>query len=410
MPMGRLIVLMCGFLGLTLLGMHAVPALLPQFVAIWSLSNAEAGWIAGIPYLTYLVGVSFIGMTDRVDARRMLILGALVNVVGYGGMGLAEGFWSALFFRTLQGVGFAWTYLPGVKAIADRVAGDAKGRASSIYVSSFAVCSSLSLLAAAETRDAFGWEWAFVLPAMTNLIAAGLMFFLLPPAEPEGAGATPTPLRLIPDFAAVRRNRVALGFIVGSFAHHFELLAVRGWSVAFLTWVVAARPEIPDGFNVPLVATLLILIGVPTSMAGGEFGHRIGYARAAFLVMTASALAALFVGFSAAWPLWLLLVLVLLHNCFVLADSGMLNGGAVNASDPAQRGNTVAVFGVAAAAGGLLGPVVFGVILDHTGSGQSAGSWGWAFAATGVVILAGAIVVRLLSWRPSGPETVNGPE
>lgn len=401
MAMRPLIILMCTFLGLTLLGMHAVPALLPLFVRMWSLSNTEAGWIAGIPYLTYLIGVSFIGITDRVDARRMLILGALVNVIGYGGMGFADGFWSALFFRVLQGFGFAWTHLPGVKAISDRVAGENKGRASSIYISSFAVCSSFSLLLAAETKDAFGWEWAFVLPAVTNLIAAGLILFLLPPAVPEGRlaqdGRQPTQWRIIPNFRPVLRNKPAVGYIVGAFAHHFELLGVRAWTVAFLTWAVAARPDIPDSFNVPLVATLLILIGVPTSMAGGEFGHRAGYARAAFLVMTASALAAVFVGFAAAWSLWLLVGLVLMHNCFVLADSGVLNGGAVNASDPVQRGNTVAVYGVAAAAGGLLGPVLFGVVLDLTGGGQSAVSWGWAFAFLGIVVMAGAVVVRLLS-------------
>ncbi|MBT3331253.1 MAG: MFS transporter [Rhodospirillaceae bacterium] len=406
MSMRSLIILMCTFLGLTLLGMHATPALLPLFVEMWGLSNTEAGWIAGIPYLTYLIGVSFVGITDRIDARRMLILGAIVNVIGYGGMGLADGFWSAMAFRTLQGLGFAWTYLPGVKAISDRVEGESKGRAGSIYVSSFAVCSSLSLLAAAETKDAFGWEWAFVLPACTNLVAAALMLFLLPPAVPEGAdggaGGQTLKSRFIPDFRSILRNREALGFIVGSFAHHFELLAVRGWTVAFLTWVVATRPEVPAGFNVPLVATILILIGVPTSMAGGEVAHRAGYAKAAFLVMTASAVAAFFVGFSAAWSLWLLIGLVLMHNCFILADSGMLNGGAVNASDPTQRGNTVAVFGVAAAAGGLAGPVLFGVILDHTGNGQTADSWGLAFATVGGVILFGAIMVRLLSGRRGG--------
>ncbi len=404
MPMGRLIVLMCGFLGLTVFGMHAVPALLPQFVEMWSLTNTEAGWIAGIPYLANLIGVAFIGITDRVDARRVLILGAIINVIGYGGMGLANGFWSALFFRIIQGFGFAWTYLPGVKAISDRTSGEGKGRATSIYVSSFAVCSSLSLLAAAETRDAFGWEWAFVLPAITNLIAACLILSSLPPAEPEGvatggAGETPTRLRLIPDFGSVTHNHAVFGYIIASFAHHFKLLAVRGWTVAFLTWVVAVRPEMPAGFNVPLVATLLILIGVPTSMAGGEAGHRAGYARAAFLVMTASAVGALFVGFSAAWSLWLLAGFVLLHNLFVVAGSGILNAGAVIASDPAQRGNTVAVYGIAAGAGGLTGPVLFGMILDHTGNGQTAGSWGWAFAATGLVILAGAVAVHLLSWR-----------
>ena len=396
MPTSRLIVLMCAFLALTLLGMHAVPALLPLFVEIWSLSNTEAGWIAGIPYLTYMIGVAFVGVTDRIDARKMLILGALINVVGYGGMGLADGFWSALFFRILQGLGFAWTYMPGVKAISDRIAGGDRGRASSIYVSSFAVGSSVSLLLAAEIAAAFGWQWAFVVPALSNLVAAAMMWALLPAVVPEFADR---PLKIIPDFRPVFANRPALGFVIGSFAHNFELLALRAWTVTFLTWVVAARADVPADFNVPLVAMLLILIGVPTSVAGGEFGHRSGHARSAFAVMVASALIALLVGFSAAWPIWLFAGLVLAHNLFVLADSATLNAGALNAAASDQRGNTVAAFGTAAAAGGLIGPVLIGVILDVTGGGESAASWGFAFASLGIVMLSGALAVRLLSWR-----------
>ena len=70
-----------------------------------------------------------------------------------------------------------------------------------------------------------------------------------------------------------------------------------------------------------------------------------------------------------------------------------------NAAAPGQAGNTVAAFGAAAAAGGLVGPVIFGIILDRTGGGQTAASWGWAFATLGVAIFMGALAVRLLSRR-----------
>lgn len=401
MAIRPLIILFCGFLWLTLLGMHAVPALLPTFVAVWSLSNTEAGWLAGISYLTYMLGVAFVGVTDRIDARRLLILGALINAVGYGGMGLVDDYLGALFFRALQGLGFAWTYLPGVKAISDRIAGPDKGRATSIYVSSFAIGSSFSVLIAAEIGAAFGWQWAFGLPALSNLAAAALIWRLLPPVRLAFAAR---PRRLLPNFRPVLRNRPALGFIIGSFAHNFELIAVRSWTVAFLTWAVVARPDLAGGLPVPLVATLLILIGVPTSIAGGEAGHRIGHARAVFLTMTASALAALLVGFSAAWPIWAFAGLILTHNLLLLADSGTLNAGAINAAEPAERGNTVAAFGVAAAAGGLAGPVLFGVILDHTGGGGEPQSWGWAFASLGLIMLVGAAAVRALSWSRYGSD------
>jgi MFS family permease len=376
--------------------MHSVPALLPLFAKMWSLNNTEAGWLAGINYLAYLFGVAFVGITDRIDARKMLILGALINAAGYGGMGLAEGFWSALVFRTIQGLGFAWTYMPGIKAMSDRIPGAAKGRAAAIYVSSFAAGSGLSVWIAAEISAAHGWEWAFVAPAIGNLLAAVLLYRFLPPAPPEFAAR---PRRILPDFRPVFRNRASVGYVIGSFAHNFELQGIRSWTVTFLAWAAAARPDVPNEFNAPLAAMLLILIGVPTSFVGAESGHRIGYARTSFLAMAISAIFALAVGFSAAWPTWAFAGLVVAHNLMVVVDSGTLNGGAVNTADATQRGNTVAAFGTASAAGGLLGPVLLGVILDATGGGGTATSWGWAFALLGVMVLTGGIAVRLLSWR-----------
>ena len=59
----------------------------------------------------------------------------------------------------------------------------------------------------------------------------------------------------------------------------------------------------------------------------------------------------------------------------------------------------VAAFGTTAAAGGLIGPVLMGVILDVSGSGATALGWGHAVGSLGIVMLAGAIAVRLLSMR-----------
>lgn len=394
MSFRRLIIIMCAFLWLTLLGMHSVPAMLPLFTKMWGLNYTEAGWLAGIIYLTYLFGVAFIGITDRVDARRLLIIGALCNVVGYGGMGLSDGFWSAMFFRGIQGFGFAWTYMPGIKAMSDRIPGDAKGRAAAIYVSSFAVGSGVSVWIAAEVATAYGWQSAFVIPAISNIFAAILLFKCLPPVEITTNGQ---PKNLIPDFRPVFRNRASIGYVIGVFAHNFELQGIRSWTVTFLIWAAAAQPGIPIDFNAALAAMVLIMVGVPSSFVGAEFGHRIGYARTSFLAMAISAVFAVTVGYAAAWPIWIFIALVVGHNLMVLVDSGTINGGAVDTSDPSQRGNTVAAIGSASAAGGLLGPVLLGYILDVTGGGQSVESWGMAFAVLGVVILAGGIAVRVLA-------------
>ena len=108
-------------------------ALLPTFIEIWSLTNTEAGWLNSSQYLAYVAAVPIIAFSERIDAKRLLLAGTLFNVIGYLGFALlADGLWSAVAFRVLQGIGFAFTYMPGVKAITDRVSPEQRGRGASI--------------------------------------------------------------------------------------------------------------------------------------------------------------------------------------------------------------------------------------------------------------------------------------
>jgi predicted MFS family arabinose efflux permease len=55
----------CGAEILCLTSFSLVPALLPQFIVSWSLSNAEAGWLAGMMAAGYMVAVlPLVALTD----------------------------------------------------------------------------------------------------------------------------------------------------------------------------------------------------------------------------------------------------------------------------------------------------------------------------------------------------------
>ena len=63
----RLVAFVCAAEILGLAGFSLVPALLPQFIATWSLSNAEAGWFAGMMSGGYMAGVlPLVTLTDRI--------------------------------------------------------------------------------------------------------------------------------------------------------------------------------------------------------------------------------------------------------------------------------------------------------------------------------------------------------
>lgn len=391
MALRPLLILMCVYLGLTLSGLHAMAALLPEFIRIWDLTNTEAGWLNSSQYLAYVAAVPIIAFSERIDAKRLLLVGTLFNVVGYLGFAfLADGLWSAVAFRILQGVGFAFTYMPGVKAITDRVAQADRGRAASIYVSSFATTTSFSIIIAGALADAFTWRAAFILPAATNLAAFLLVSLALPSVKPEeGVG----PRRAVFDFGLELRDPRMRGFVIAATMHTVELLATRGWTVAFLVFAAERWPWL-DGYTILVIATFLVLIGVPCSMAGGEFGHRRGFATASAAAMALSAIACAAVGFSVAGPLWLFLFFVLAHNVFILADSGALNGGAAQAALAGRRGAAITLMAFANALGSLIGPVLFGFVLDHTGGRQDPFAWGFAFMTISLCVVAGVAALR----------------
>ena len=388
MALRPLLILMCVYLGLTLSGLHAMAALLPDFIQMWDLSNTEAGWLNSAQYLAYVAAVPLLTLTERIDARRMLLAGTVFNVVGYLAFAyLADGLWSAVAYRIVQGVGFALTYMPGVKAITDRVAPDQRGRATSIYVSSFATTTSFSIIIAGAVADLFSWREAFVLPAITNAIAGLLILFLLPPAKPEeGEG----PRRAMFDFSREFRDPRMRGFVFAGTMHTLELLAMRGWTVVML---FVAVPWLDD-YAVYAIATFLILIGVPCSMIGGEFGHRRGFAYASALAMALSALVCGVVGMTVAGPLWLFCLFVLLHNIFVLADSGALNGGAAQAAAPGRRGAVITLMAFANALGSLIGPVLFGFVLDLGGGRDEPWAWTLAYLTIALCVIAGVAALR----------------
>ena len=97
---------------LSMLGSSSFSALLPEFQALWHLSNTEAGWISGIFFAGYVLGVPvLVGITDRVDARPVYLLSLVMAAVASLGYAfLADGFASAFIFRALAGLALAMEY------------------------------------------------------------------------------------------------------------------------------------------------------------------------------------------------------------------------------------------------------------------------------------------------------------
>jgi predicted MFS family arabinose efflux permease len=333
-----LIVAMCvGQVG-NLLPHVVVPAIMAQhLMPLWHLSGGEAGLMASGYAFGYMLAVPVLTtLTDRIDARLILLCGSTLSALATIAFGLfAQGLLSATLLWSLAGIGFAGAYMPGLKALTDRLPPGDSSRAVTFYTSSFSFGVGMSFLVAQLAADGFGWRYAFFVTGVCP-IAMIVACILMPPHKPA-----PVSARLL-DFRPVFGNRPALGYIFGYGAHCFELYGIRTWIVGFWTFVVAQNAEqsLPGAVVVSVVFTVLAM---PSSISGNELAIRFGRHRAIASVMTLSALIAILIGVFAGASPWLLLVLLMVYAFTVNADSGALTSGMTGAADPSFRGATMAL-------------------------------------------------------------------
>lgn len=395
-----LIFLICLAQVLGMAGNATFPALLPTFQAEWSLSNTEAGWISGIYYGGYVTAVPFlVASTDSRDPARIYLVSSLLG--GFAALGfafLAEGLWTALLFRFLGGVSLAGTYMVGLKLLTDRISGSTQTRGVAWYTATFALGSSTSILLAGEMAVLGGWQLAYAVSGLSTFAAAAMVWAIakaVPPLE-EVAKAPPEDGKSSLNLLPALRNRKALGFNLGYACHVWELFSLRAWFVAYLTFALALHGlDSLGGWSPTQLVTVLSILGLPASVLGNEAALRFGRRRVIFTVMLGSAVLAVLVGFGPAWPLWLLMTLLVVYSIAVMGDSAALTAGAVAAADPARRGATMAVHSLLGFTAGFLGPLAFGAVLDLAGGEQRVLAWGLAFTLAGAGVALGPLLLWL---------------
>lgn len=372
------------------------PALLPQLMAEWRMSNTEAGWINGIFYAGYAVAVSvLVTLTDRIDPRRIYVAcTALAAVAALGFALFAQGFWTAFAFRLLAGVALAGTYMPGLRILSDRLSGPRTSRYLSFYTACFAFGSSASVLLAGLAVGSLGWQGAFAVSAIGPVVAIALAAWAAP-TDVEADRSRRDGALL--DFRPVLRNRPAMGYVLGYTVHCVELFGFRSWLVAFLT-VAALATGGPGQAEIAWIATIVLLLGVPASILGNELAMRGDRVRVVSILMLVTAGFGCVIGFLPSLPFAVVALAACLYGFLTMTDSASLTVGAVTAADPALKGATLAVHAMLGFSGAFIGPLMFGAVLD-VAEGTPADGWGLAFISLGAVAALGPLALR---WSRKG--------
>jgi MFS family permease len=397
----RLVAIVCAAQIFVQIGAGFWPALLPQMMQRWSLSNSEAGWITAIFFGAYMVAVPvLVTLTDKIDGKRVYLFGVACTVAGHLMFGLfAEGFWSAMATRALAGIGWAGTYMTGLKLLADQVDSKLMSRAVTGHAASIGISGAVSYLLGDVLADQIGWRETFVFSAVTAAIAwtmVALSVSSKPPAPRTKAQGA------LFDFRPVVCNTSAFAYSVVYCVHTLEMSALRGWGVAFLAFVAGSTGVTEGTLSPALVVTVMALLGTFASVLGNEASIRFGRRRLVATAMILSIGFAAIVGFAGSTSYWLAVFLVITYGVVVWLDSSSVTAGAAGNAEPARRGATLAVHSTLGYAGGFVGPLVVGWTLDLAG-GMSPMAWGLAFLVVGLLM-----VVALAAFLMMKPANLTG--
>ena len=386
-----------------LLGFACYAVVLAPLQEEWHLSNLESGLIASAFFFGYMLAVPLAtALTDRIDARKVYLVGGLSASLGLLGMGFfAHNFWTALLFMSINGAGLAGTYMPGLKILSDRIQSGELTRHIAFYTAFFGIGTGFSYLCSGWILSALGWRYVFSVIALGPFVAFLIVLLFIPPLTHE-KWKGPVRIRLqdifpVDKWKLVLKDKRASGFIFGYTAHTLELFASRSWIVAFFVFCATSLGE-KFFLTATTLAGVINFFGVPSSILGNEIALRIGRQKWIFTVMLTSAALGIALASSTGYSWWLIIGLAIGHAIFIMADSSTLTAGLVISAQENIKGAAMGLHSLMGFGGGLMGPAIFGFVLDISGSRSSSIAWIWAYAAVVVWGVLFVIYERRNGW------------
>jgi len=350
--------------------------MLDDFRNNFGIAESALGFIVGVGFFTSFLGqVSIAPLADRGRAKRLIILGLSLEVIGCIGMALGETFMIIFISRVIMGFG-AGSALPALRRViivADpENFGRNLGRILSFEVAGFASGPVISVIFA----EFFGIPGPFIFLAT---IISLFVFVVSRIAVPETAEENHPTERFAIDL--LKNRAITSGILIGV-ALFFMIGVFDSLWVLIMDDLDAAQWM--ANFGVSVFVLPLILLGP----FGGKFVQRIGPYRAGGFGMILGAI--FMAGYGLMPTPTLMMVVFLFHS---LNDGFFVTGAgvAVGTSAPLERqaGAQGLLGGMETLAGGVAASFA-GVAYDHLGRTTT-------FIGTGAIMLTLILASRILA-------------
>ena len=345
-----------------------VAPLAPLLLEDLGLTRAQVGLFLPAIYLGGVVMSLPAGwLTDRFGGRITLAAGQCVTGAFVGLAAMAPGLAPMLGLLFLAGLGWAVVNPATGKAILDRFPARERGFAMGIKQTGLTVggiAASLTLPALALTH---GWRAALTAAALASLLAAAADLALMPRDRPRATAASGEPARFA-DLGRFLGNRSLLVLLASGLALGMTQAAVLAYLALF------ARERL--GLTVVAAGGLLALVqagGTAGRLGWGIVSDRLfgGRRRPCVIINSLIGGTTSFIFASAvALPGPLLGVVAVIAGTGAFGWVGLYLALAAEVGGPRYAGLLTGVAVACAWSGVLVGPPLFGLLLDATGSYQ----------------------------------------
>ncbi len=382
---------------IVLLPISSYIAALSSIKSELDLSNAGVGALFSAYLAGYAISALYVvPLTDRFGPKRIIYISAAVSVSAHLLFPLAtHNIAVGLLLRAIAGVGFLGIYMPGLRIVSERFSERGRGTAMGLFVTAQYAAHSGSLAITGGLMSTMAWRDAYAVVAVLSAISVPMMYFLLRSHIKSHSARSTGRL----DTTVLRSGPVRY-VILGYSIHALNLYAIRVWLPVFLTSILITK-GVAEGQAVVTAASvggLALAFGAAGPFMGGVISDRLGRTTTASLFLGLAALCAIAFAWIGHWPWGLIVAVSIVFAWAASADSAVYQTGLTEVSDKARLGSTMALQASLGLLGGVIGPILFGGILD-----LSSGSYQWAFAFSALSVLATIAIVGLLRLR-SMPE------
>ncbi len=357
-----------------------------------ALSNTQIGVLLSAFFWTYAPLQLLAGwMAERLDVHKVLPAGLALWSVATLLTGVAGSFLVLLALRLLLGLGESVVYPCHSKLLGLRAKEHQRGTANGVTAAGQGLGPAFGTLVGGAVMAHYGWR-----AVMLGFGALSLLWLVpwiastrrVPSTVLEsGAGQAPS-------YAAILRRRAARGSCLGHFCTNYALYFVLGWLPLFLVksrgFSLLEMSRIGAAvYGVYALSAALsgwasdrwILAGQTPNLARKSFMVSGALGTALCLLLTANATAAMTI-------VWLLCM-----GIFLGFGSAMLFTITQTLAGPRAAGQWTGLQNFFGNLAGILGPILTGALVDHTGG------FGWAFIVAAGISLTAALAFGVVVKR-----------